>query len=216
MGLALPPPPNAAMAWGTSHEAAALSAYEALTHQHVTRHGFAVWGDDGVNDWLGASPDGLVTPSGPQDPYAGPGEGMLEIKCPFNRGMPDSMDPWAVAPYYYMPQVQGQMAILGRQWCNLYVWTPRRGSALFHVHYDDQYWRAMWEVLAVLWWRHVEPARADVSRAGRDAAWRHRPSALHELYEHIKAESERMARAAQAVHFLPLPGLHGGPVNPKP
>ena len=42
-------------------------------------------------------------------PYKEPpwaqGPGILEIKCPFNKGYPESARPYSTAPYYYMPQV---------------------------------------------------------------------------------------------------------------
>ena len=36
---------------------------------------------------------------------AGEGPGVLEIKCPFNRGRPQQGRPPAQPPWYYMPQV---------------------------------------------------------------------------------------------------------------
>ena len=33
------------------------------------------------------------------------GPGVLEIKCPFNRGQPDSASVPSLPPWYYMPQV---------------------------------------------------------------------------------------------------------------
>ena len=43
-----------------------------------------------------ASPDALA---------AGMGPGVLEIKCPFNRGQPESASVPSLPPWYYMPQV---------------------------------------------------------------------------------------------------------------
>ena len=56
--------------------------------------------------------------SGPHDPRpisadaassdalaAGMGPGVLEIKCPFNRGQPESASVPSLPPWYYMPQV---------------------------------------------------------------------------------------------------------------
>ena len=34
------------------------------------------------------------------------GPGVLEIKCPFNRGQPGGAVPPDVFPWYYMPQVR--------------------------------------------------------------------------------------------------------------
>jgi hypothetical protein len=38
-------------------------------------------------------------------PLAGPGRGILEIKCPHNRGQPELAVPPQHATWYYMPQV---------------------------------------------------------------------------------------------------------------
>lgn len=41
-------------------------------------------------------------------PLAGPGRGILEIKCPHNKGQPELAVPPQHATWYYMPQVGGQ------------------------------------------------------------------------------------------------------------
>ncbi|KDD72947.1 hypothetical protein H632_c2703p0, partial [Helicosporidium sp. ATCC 50920] len=84
--------------------------------------------------------------------------GLLEIKCPYFKGEPESGAPPLVPPYYYMPQIQGQLDILDRPWCDLYVWTPRAGAAAFRVERDEKYWRSCYAVLAQFWWAHVVPA----------------------------------------------------------
>lgn len=43
--------------------------------------------------------------AGPQGLMAGRGPGVLEIKCPFNRGRPTAAAPPKQPPWYYMPQV---------------------------------------------------------------------------------------------------------------
>ena len=56
--------------------------------------------------WLSAaSPNALA---------AGMGPGVLEIKCPFNRGQPESASIPSLPPWYYMPQV-----CLHRRWVTL-------------------------------------------------------------------------------------------------
>lgn len=37
--------------------------------------------------------------------FAGDGAGVLEIKCPFNKGDPNSATPPKLPQWYYMPQV---------------------------------------------------------------------------------------------------------------
>ena len=93
------------------------------------------------------------------------GGGVLEIKCPFNRGSPLDASPWSVPPHYYVPQVQGLMAITGREWCDLWCWTPGRGATAFRFERDRGYWAQAFEVLADFWWAHVVPGNQAVAAA---------------------------------------------------
>jgi putative phage-type endonuclease len=109
---------TAAMTWGTEQEPAARAAYERMTRMHVEETGFI------AHDTLlaGCSPDGLID-----------WDGLIEIKCPYNsavhietllNGMPDE----------HIPQVQGQMWITGRQWCDFVSYDPRMPEPLqLHV-----------------------------------------------------------------------------------
>ena len=109
---------NAAMTWGTEQEPAARAAYERITGRIVEETGFV------AHDTLmaGCSPDGLVD-----------WDGLIEIKCPWNtanhietllNGMPAE----------HIPQVQGQMWITGREWCDFVSYDPRMPEALqLHV-----------------------------------------------------------------------------------
>jgi putative phage-type endonuclease len=109
---------NAAMTWGTEQEPAARTAYERVTGISVEETGFV------AHDVLlaGCSPDGLVD-----------WDGLIEIKCPWNtanhietllNGMPDD----------HRAQVQGQMWITGRQWCDFVSYDPRMPEPLqLHV-----------------------------------------------------------------------------------
>jgi hypothetical protein len=109
---------TAAMTWGTEQEPAARAAYERITGRIVEETGFV------AHDTLmaGCSPDGLVD-----------WDGLIEIKCPWNTanhietllsGMPDD----------HRAQVQGQMWITGREWCDFVSYDPRMPAELqLHV-----------------------------------------------------------------------------------
>jgi putative phage-type endonuclease len=109
---------NAAMNWGTEQEPAARAAYERVTGRIVEETGFV------AHDTLmaGCSPDGLVD-----------WDGLIEIKCPWNtanhietllQGMPAE----------HIPQVQGQLWITGREWCDFVSYDPRMPAELqLHV-----------------------------------------------------------------------------------
>ncbi|GMH06976.1 hypothetical protein Nepgr_008816 [Nepenthes gracilis] len=79
-----------------------LSSGTNITDYDVSFLGFAVHSQERFN-WLGASPDDLLG-------YF-PDGGILEVKCPSNKGKPELAFTWLVVPSYYMPQVQGQMEI---------------------------------------------------------------------------------------------------------
>jgi len=107
-----------AMHWGTEQEPAARAAYERATDRIVEETGFV------AHDTLmaGCSPDGLVD-----------WDGLIEIKCPWStanhietllNGMPSD----------HIPQVQGQMWITGREWCDFVSYDPRMPAELqLHV-----------------------------------------------------------------------------------
>lgn len=66
-----------AMEWGVYNEPAAIEKYKSITGREVTSLGFATHSDDNYN-WIWASPDGLLG--------VPPNLGILEVKCPFNKG----------------------------------------------------------------------------------------------------------------------------------
>lgn len=112
---------NVATEYGTFHEAGALVEYCMETGATVWSLGFAEF-----NDWLGASPDGLI------DHY-----GMLEIKCPFGKRNenPPVFKPIDDQPHYYA-QMQIQMYCTGRKWCDFFQWSPN-GTITERVNRND-------------------------------------------------------------------------------
>ena len=99
---------NAAMQKGTEREPIARLAYEAETGNLVTEVGFF----QHPTMEAGASPDGLVDASG-----------MLEIKCP---QLATHLEYLALPaePSEYTAQIQGQMWICGRDWCDFVSFNP--------------------------------------------------------------------------------------------
>ncbi|EIE24389.1 restriction endonuclease-like protein [Coccomyxa subellipsoidea C-169] len=198
---------NEATDWGTRQEASALARYEQLTGHLVGACRFSVLRDDAVHGWLGASPDGLID-SLAVTPGQTLGPGVLEIKCPFNRGRPTSAAPPKQPPWYYMPQVQGLMEIFDREWCNIYLWTVN-GSALFYVERDRTYWATCFEVLSEFWWAHLVPAKHALAGNKRELAETYRPQAKHRLTQRLIDESKRMASRLQASGFCLVLGTLG-------
>jgi exodeoxyribonuclease (lambda-induced) len=102
-----------AMSRGSELEPDARAAYEARTGILVDEMGFA------LHDTLqaGASPDGLIGDAG-----------LIEIKCPMDQSKIARM--WATNDVSdYVAQVEWQMWILGRQWCDVAIYDPRLSHA---------------------------------------------------------------------------------------
>ena len=100
----------AALDWGHENEPKARLEYEFIYDVDVAETGMF------VRDCrkIGASPDGLIGD-----------DGMIEIKCPFNtvnhlRTVIDCQ-----MPKEHIPQVQGNLWINGRKWCDFISYDPR-------------------------------------------------------------------------------------------
>lgn len=122
-----------ATAWGREHEDEARLAYEVYMAGQgnpvfVQQVGFQ---RHPTLEWVGASPDGLVGD-----------DGMIEIKCPYNTMthlttiisasrklasalLGDAPAAISLMPEEYYPQVQGNLWVLGRRWCDFISYDPR-------------------------------------------------------------------------------------------
>ena len=118
---------SAPMQWGIDNEDTAALIYSLKTGNTVDETG--LW----VHDELmaGASPDGLVGD-----------DGLIEIKCP-NSATHLSTLVTGKVPSQYIAQVQGQMWITGRKWCDFISYDPRMPEnaqmIIIHVKRDDDY-----------------------------------------------------------------------------
>ncbi|KAM0965358.1 hypothetical protein TB2_020959 [Malus domestica] len=162
-----------AMEWGVLNEEVAIEKYKSITGREVSSYGFATHAEERYG-WIGASPDGLL--EGLIDCYQG--GGILEVKCPYNKGKPEKALPWSTMPFYYMPQVQGQMEVLDREWVDLYCWTPN-GSTIFRVCRDRSYWNLMHGILREFWWENVVPAREVLLMGKEEDAKQYIPTSTH-------------------------------------
>ena len=127
-----------AIKWGQENEAGAVAAYIEFQQQNkenivVTKSGFCI---SSANPFLGASPDGCVyDPYVPECPF-----GFLEVKCPYKYRDVHPIDACTHSDFcgslhggkfelkrshHYYAQVQGQMAIGNRNWCDFVVWTTK-------------------------------------------------------------------------------------------
>lgn len=176
-----------AMEWGVINEAAAVDRYKSITGREVSLLGFAIHAEEKFH-WLGASPDGLLG--------CFPGGGILEVKCPYNKGKPEMGLPWKAMPYYYMPQVQGQMEIMDREWVDLYCWTPN-GSTIFRVLRERGYWELIHGILREFWWENVIPAREALSLGREEEAKSYMPTSTHKQTALAVSRSMKLASEAK-------------------
>jgi putative phage-type endonuclease len=101
---------SAAMRWGQEKEAEALEVYAFERDADVTQVGFL---DHPTTAMAGASPDGLVSD-----------DGLVEIKCPLTATHIETFLGQA-PPGRYLSQMQWQMAVTGRLWCDFVSYDPR-------------------------------------------------------------------------------------------
>lgn len=172
-----------AMDWGVLNESVAIDRYKSITGHDVGSLGFAIHSDERF-DWIGASPDGLLG--------CFPGGGILEVKCPFNKGKPELGLPWSTMPFYYMPQVQGQMEIMNRDWVDLYCWTPN-GSTIFRINRDRSYWELIHGILREFWWENVVPAKEALLLGKEEEAGSYKPESTHKKTGLVIAKSINLA-----------------------
>ena len=126
---------NAAMERGTLLEPHALTAYTERTGNAVKTVGFVVhhW-----LDYVGVSPDGLIGE-----------DGLVEIKCPSaeNKHLDALLHANHAAEYKW--QIQGQMWVTGRQWCDAVSyhpgWPDHMTLAITRVHRDAAMQQALME-----------------------------------------------------------------------
>jgi len=152
--------------WGRKHEPAARRKYTlslGKTHDNfkVSECGLLVCEN---MPYLGASPDGLVECSCC-------GMGVLEVKCPFKYRYQSPVMAAKDTDFYlnelghelqlkknhnYYFQVQGQLAISGRKFCEFVVWTLQ-GYSVERICFDPQLWQDMSQTLQSFYLNCIMP-----------------------------------------------------------
>lgn len=132
---------NEYMQRGTELEPEARAWYEFEKNVEVIKAGFFEY-----NDWIGASPDGLVGDSG-----------LIEIKCPKFSTMMDYLIKKEL-PKTYFHQVHGQLLVTDRQWCDFIAYHPSLPKFVLRVEREkkiddeilDKLFRAIKEVEKII------------------------------------------------------------------
>lgn len=113
-----------AMIRGSELEKDAIQAYQESSFNIVTSVGFCLEG------YYGCSPDGFVG-----------NDGLIEVKCPLRKNHFKYLIEKEL-PTMYIPQVQGNLLVTGRSWCDFISYYPGIGkNSLFvkRVYRDDQF-----------------------------------------------------------------------------
>lgn len=122
-GVYSPPPPTFWMEWGVENEPNAALCYERKNGVETEVVGFCMLDDESA----GCSPDRLVGDTG-----------LLEIKCP----KPETLIEYhknGELPNDYKPQVQGQLWITGREWCDFFGYHPHLPPFQLRVERDEAF-----------------------------------------------------------------------------
>jgi len=114
------------MQWGTETEPQARSMYEFSTNNDVEQIAFIKLGGENK---IGCSPDGLIS-----------NDGMVEFKCPKTTTQIETFLSGKM-PTGHAAQVQGQLWVAQREWCDFVSFDPRiDGDASFFIQrqYRDE------------------------------------------------------------------------------
>ena len=140
--------------YGMENEQMAIKEY--IDHQNAHGHPELVVSASGflINTaypFLGASPDGAVhDPSNVQQPF-----GFLEVKCPCSLSNKSVQEACSTSSFFcemddstgqiklkeshqYYAQVQGQMGVGGRPWCDFVVYT-KKDISVQRITFDENY-----------------------------------------------------------------------------
>jgi putative phage-type endonuclease len=123
---------NPAIEHGVAYEPIARITYEAQANVFVEQVSFV---EHPTIEWFGCSPDGLVGE-----------EGLIEIKCPSSKNHIKYLL-GSKPPAKYIPQMQCQMAVTGRKWCDFVSYDPRLPEDLqlfvVRLERDEEYIKSM-------------------------------------------------------------------------
>lgn len=141
--------------WGKTHEAAARRKYmlhmRSQHHGHVQVHKCGLVLDKEM-PFLAASPDGLVHCS-----HCQPVQGLLEVKCPSVHKNKTPEEACSDSDFCcqlidghvrlkenhnYFFQVQGQMGVSGKLWCDFVIWTLK-GMSVERISFQSAVWVTM-------------------------------------------------------------------------
>ena len=157
--------------YGIDNEKFAIHAYKDYQQNHghpslvVSSCGFFI---NTEFPFLGATPDGSVyDPNEVEQPY-----GYVEVKCPYSVRDRTPVEACSTPNFYcnldsagqvklkeshqYYAQVQGQMAIGERAWCDFVVYT-QKGLSVQHIYFNKIFWENAFTKLKLFYDNCVVP-----------------------------------------------------------
>lgn len=192
---------TAAMQHGIDSEPKALKVYiEEHTEEEVRVCGLFI---DPTHPYLCTSPDALVG-----------SQGLVEIKCPYSALKTKTIKEAAVKhnigvklnpetnelflpesfPYYY--QIQAQLAITDREWCDLFLWSPSDNKPI-RVNRKREFWDRIQPLLSVFYLEVLLPEIID-SRINRGMDPRELPSVQEAIEQRDRKKAETKEKANTA------------------
>jgi hypothetical protein len=138
---------NVATQWGVANEPGAIAEYEIETGNQVRKCGFYEY-----EDWLGASPDGLVGE-----------DGLIEVKCPYSMKVAGKSFKTAMDQMHYYAQMQVQMFVTNTQWCHFYQWSPHQ-TKIELVERNNDFLSTVLPVLHKFWFKVKDACENDFER----------------------------------------------------
>ncbi len=115
---------SAAMLRGIELEEEARQMYQIVSGNEVEQVGFCITEGEAV---FGCSPDGLIGD-----------DGLVEVKCPLiHTHVGYLMD--NKLPNEYFQQVQGQLLVTGRKWCDFVSYFPGLKPLIVRVERDNEF-----------------------------------------------------------------------------
>ncbi len=107
-----------AMEWGLEMEDEAREQYSLISKNYVDPCGFIRF-----SEVAGGTPDGLVGE-----------DGIIEIKCPYNPANHIETVIGNLVPDRYHMQIQGNLMVTGRNWCDYISYDPRITEEVLKMH----------------------------------------------------------------------------------
>lgn len=175
---------NVATEYGQFHEAGATFEYTLETGMPVEECGFFTH-----EDWLGASPDGLVGMMG-----------VIEIKCPYGQrdAIPPVFKSAADQPHYYA-QMQIEMFCANREWCDFFQWSAN-GTRLETVNRSENWLEQNLPALKAFHERYLgELDNKDHLEPRRKELYGPKAAALLEQYDDLTDAIERATERRKEV-----------------